>query len=191
MINRILKLATLIFLVALLSACSAIPAGLSELSQLITTQAPSVTMEIKPVTYNQEPTLAAQATEAPQAQAPVTQTVQQTQSYAQDLEAALVNLYQVANPAVVYIITGQGSGSGFVYDGSGHIVTNNHVVEGNRRVEVVFAGGERLMADLDRATGVFHTMVAERDLPERERIGTPWMTGKRRFTRSTTRRGTS
>jgi len=148
MINRILKLATLIFLVALLSACSAIPAGLSELSQLITTQAPSVTMEIKPVTYNQEPTLAAQATETPLAQAPVVEISSQTQSYTQDLEAALVNLYQVVNPAVVYIITGQGSGSGFVYNASGHIVTNNHVVEGNRRVEVVFAGGERLMAEL-------------------------------------------
>ncbi|NLS77297.1 MAG: PDZ domain-containing protein, partial [Chloroflexi bacterium] len=32
-----------------------------------------------------------------------------------------------------------GSGSGFVYDRQGHIVTNNHVVEGAERIEVVFS----------------------------------------------------
>jgi S1-C subfamily serine protease len=32
-------------------------------------------------------------------------------------------------------------GSGFVYDGAGHIVTNNHVVEGANKVEVTFVDG--------------------------------------------------
>jgi len=52
------------------------------------------------------------------------------QSAVKDLEAALVTLYQRANPAVVFIIVPPiGSGSGFVFDENGYIVTNNHVVE--------------------------------------------------------------
>jgi 2-alkenal reductase len=66
-----------------------------------------------------------------------------------DLQDALVNIYQVANPSVVYIITPSGaSGSGFVYDQAGHIVTNNHVVTGARSYEVVFSTGARMEAEL-------------------------------------------
>jgi 2-alkenal reductase len=38
-------------------------------------------------------------------------------------------------------LTGGGSGSGFVWDTEGHIVTNNHVVESASRIEVTFADG--------------------------------------------------
>jgi S1-C subfamily serine protease len=65
-----------------------------------------------------------------------------------DLEASLIQVYQGANPAVVYIITPSGSGSGFVYGQDGYIVTNNHVVVGARSFEVVFANGERRRAVL-------------------------------------------
>ena len=65
-----------------------------------------------------------------------------------DLEATLVALYQQANPSVVYIITSTGSGSGFVYDTLGHIVTNRHVVSGSRQFEIVFAEGTRLSGEL-------------------------------------------
>jgi S1-C subfamily serine protease len=67
-----------------------------------------------------------------------------------DLEANLIQLYQLANPSVVYIITDSGSGSGFVYDEGGHIITNAHVVVSGRRqtYEVVFADGERRQASL-------------------------------------------
>lgn len=65
-----------------------------------------------------------------------------------DLQATLVALYQQANPSVVYIITSQGSGSGFVYDDAGHIVTNRHVVSGSRQFEIVFANGARLAGEL-------------------------------------------
>ncbi len=67
-----------------------------------------------------------------------------------DEEAVLVNLYARANPAVVNITiygmqNGQvaplGQGSGFVYDGAGHIVTNAHVVAGADRVEITFSDG--------------------------------------------------
>jgi putative serine protease PepD len=44
-------------------------------------------------------------------------------------------------PSVVLINTGVGSGSGIVYDKSGVIFTNAHVVEGATSVEVVFSNG--------------------------------------------------
>jgi 2-alkenal reductase len=46
----------------------------------------------------------------------------------------------------VYILTDTGSGSGFLFDRQGHIVTNNHVVTGSRNFEIVFANGERRRA---------------------------------------------
>ena len=57
-------------------------------------------------------------------------------------EAALINLYEQNNPSVVHIrvLTNQGGGegSGFVYDTQGHIITNNHVVDGAQQIVVTF-----------------------------------------------------
>lgn len=53
----------------------------------------------------------------------------------------LVTLYQNANPGVVAIFTDQGQGSGFVYDTQGHIITNYHVIENAKTVEVRFTSG--------------------------------------------------
>ena len=79
---------------------------------------------------------------------PVADTTNQAQASA-DLQASLIDVYQKANPSVVYIIVPPlGTGSGFVYNDDGIIVTNNHVVQGGRNFEVVFAGGERLEAEL-------------------------------------------
>ena len=138
-----LKLVTLFLLVLMLPACSAIPASLSQLTEMIPSEAPSIPLEVKPVAYTQAPTVEALAAEPQVQQAPIT-----ANNYTQDLQSALVNLYQAANPAVVYIINGQGSGSGFVYDAEGHIVTNHHVISGSRQFEVVFASGERMLGKL-------------------------------------------
>lgn len=53
----------------------------------------------------------------------------------------LVGLYERVSPGTVAIITDQGQGSGFVYDSAGHIITNYHVVEGARAIEVRFTSG--------------------------------------------------
>jgi len=68
-------------------------------------------------------------------------------------EARRIAVYERAAPAVVNITTQvlrssffwgvypeEGSGSGFLWDNSGHIVTNYHVVEGAQRIEVSFGG---------------------------------------------------
>jgi 2-alkenal reductase len=71
-----------------------------------------------------------------------------------DLEQSLIALYQRVNPAVVqiFVLDEQaflaGTGSGFVMDGDGHIVTNNHVVTGAGGLEVVFPNGERRAAEV-------------------------------------------
>ncbi len=65
------------------------------------------------------------------------------------LQETLIRLYQEVNPSVVYIVvSSRSSGSGFVYSKDGYIVTNNHVVAAGNSYEIVFAGGERMRAEL-------------------------------------------
>jgi 2-alkenal reductase len=53
----------------------------------------------------------------------------------------LVALFESVSPGTVAIITDQGQGSGFVYDSQGNVVTNYHVIEGAKTVEVRFMSG--------------------------------------------------
>jgi 2-alkenal reductase len=79
-------------------------------------------------------------------------------SIAADAEELLLeNLYERVNPGVVNIdlISGTGadatefgSGSGFVIDLQGHIVTNNHVVEGADELDVTFSDGTVAVAKI-------------------------------------------
>jgi S1-C subfamily serine protease len=74
-------------------------------------------------------------------------------------EQLVINVYEKASPAVVHIastvitlsffwgpIPQEGTGSGFIIDKEGHIVTNNHVVEGAEEVHVTLADGTRVPA---------------------------------------------
>lgn len=78
------------------------------------------------------------------AQAPITVQAPVNPEAAQD---AFIALYKQVSPGVVIIktTTSQGGalGSGFVYDSSGNVVTNFHVVDGapNNKVEVDFLSG--------------------------------------------------
>ncbi|MBP7691431.1 MAG: trypsin-like peptidase domain-containing protein [Anaerolineales bacterium] len=67
-------------------------------------------------------------------------------------EEALIALYQRVDPAVVSIAIltelGSSAGSGWLYDAEGHIVTNQHVVEGATAIEVNFASGFKTRAEV-------------------------------------------
>jgi 2-alkenal reductase len=65
-----------------------------------------------------------------------------------DLQDRLIEVYQKANPSVVYIVTNSGGGSGFVFSQEGHIVTNHHVVSSSSSFEVVYADGDRARGSL-------------------------------------------
>lgn len=90
----------------------------------------------------------------PQASALPPVTTSQSAPISTDIENSLIELYKRVNPAVVhiYVIDEQsfvlGTGSGFVYDELGHIVTNNHVVTGASGLEVVFPDGTRRSAEV-------------------------------------------
>jgi len=73
-----------------------------------------------------------------------------------DLERSTIALFERDSPSVVQVVAraaaletspseGEGgqaqSGTGFVWDAAGHVVTNNHVVEGTETVAVRFASG--------------------------------------------------
>jgi S1-C subfamily serine protease len=81
-------------------------------------------------------------------------------------EKATINLFQKAAPSVCYITTTnlrsdffrrnvtevpRGSGSGFVWDNAGHIITNYHVIQGADRATVTLSDGSTFQA---RAVGV-------------------------------------
>lgn len=64
------------------------------------------------------------------------------------LQDAYVAVVQHVLPSVVQIETSQGLGSGIVYDTSGDIVTNNHVVEGTSTFKVTSSTGHQYTGTL-------------------------------------------
>jgi putative serine protease PepD len=81
----------------------------------------------------------------PQAAVPTAQPVA-------DRAVALADVYDRVKDGVVEITTATGAGgatgSGFVIDGEGHIVTNQHVVDQAESVQVRFANGEEVDAEI-------------------------------------------
>ena len=78
-----------------------------------------------------------------------------------ELEAQVMRVYEQAGPGVVNItsrsvsydfflnpVPQEGSGSGFVYDERGHVVTNYHVIEGAEELNVTVPGGTVLSAEV-------------------------------------------
>lgn len=79
------------------------------------------------------------------------------------LQRTFINVFKAAQPSVVYIRTNvlvrpnhwfevyrqvEGAGSGFLIDKEGYIVTNNHVVAGARKIEVIFSDQRTVEAKL-------------------------------------------
>ncbi|HUE42590.1 MAG TPA: trypsin-like peptidase domain-containing protein [Candidatus Sulfotelmatobacter sp.] len=76
-------------------------------------------------------------------------------------EAENVRIYRQASPAVANIVTRtveydfffnavpvEGAGSGFLIDTDGHILTNNHVIQGAQTIEVILGDGSHHRAKL-------------------------------------------
>ena len=96
-----------------------------------------------------------------------------------DIEEHLVTgVYARVEPAVVHISTrvfresffygitpNEGSGSGFVYDTEGHVITNYHVVEGATRIMVTFSDGTARPAKLIGADPSTDLAVLQVDVP--------------------------
>lgn len=94
-------------------------------------------------------------------------------------EQLLTSLYERVNPAVVFLAvrTGEsasplggegGTGSGFVIDKQGHIVTNNHVVAEAREIQARFADGSAVEAKLVGRDPYSDLAVVKVDLPADE-----------------------
>lgn len=54
-------------------------------------------------------------------------------------QATTTELVEKIEPSVVIVDTGDGLGSGFVYDEQGTVITNYHVIEGAKKAEIKFA----------------------------------------------------
>lgn len=89
-------------------------------------------------------------------------------------DALLINLYQRTNPAVVYIEVSVeqgdtrvplGSGSGFVIDTEGYIVTNHHVVEEADVVRIIFSDGTTTEAQVIGQDPYADLAVIQVDIP--------------------------
>jgi 2-alkenal reductase len=92
--------------------------------------------------------------------APIAQTASQPHTPSQVItlqqSTAIVEAVSKVKPAVVTVLNtlrtragrGQATGTGVIVDAKGYIVTNNHVVEGAQKIEVLFENGDKAEAKL-------------------------------------------
>jgi 2-alkenal reductase len=118
---------------------SLVVAGFVAAAALVACQFTSLVPTALPVVPTQVLTTAAPVNVSPAPQTVVNLVNQQDK---------LVAIYQQVSPGVVTIKTSTGLGSGWVYNSDGYIVTNNHVVQGETRVEVDFIGGQKVYANV-------------------------------------------
>jgi 2-alkenal reductase len=93
------------------------------------------------------------------------------------LYETVIRVYRDARPSVVTVISSavapgfrsepqpQGTGSGFMIDDQGHVLTNNHVVVDGNRLEITLANGTTLQARLIGRDPRFDLAVIQADIP--------------------------
>lgn len=89
-----------------------------------------------------------------------------TQSQTSAGTGSLAQVPQVTaqlQPSVVTVLVGGGNGSGVVYTKDGLILTNEHVVRGNRRVQVEFADGQRVAGTVKAEDAVTDLALVQAD----------------------------
>ncbi|CAN5543569.1 trypsin-like peptidase domain-containing protein [soil metagenome] len=104
-------------------------------------------------------------------QAPAPRETSETSAVIGDEGLSVSDVYREDAPGVVSVDvasqeTGPGGGSGFVLDDGGHIVTNQHVVDGAEDISVRFAGGVRKTAELVGEDPSTDVAVIKVDAPE-------------------------
>jgi S1-C subfamily serine protease len=93
-----------------------------------------------------------------------------------DLESQVEAVYEAVGDSVVNIavttiaydyffnaVPQEGSGSGFVYDELGHIVTNYHVTDEAEKIQVTFADGSTFLADVIGSDATYDLAVLKID----------------------------
>jgi 2-alkenal reductase len=105
------------------------------------------------------------------------------------VERSTIALFRRVSPSVVQIVvktekagdlfssgSGEQSGTGFIWDSTGHVVTNNHVVKGATSISVRFATGGVLSASIVGVAPTYDLAVIRlneaRELPAPIAIGT-------------------
>src|SRR5438067_247502 len=83
------------------------------------------------------------------------------QAQLSEIERSTIGIFERVSPSVVQVVarpqqsglfsqdqTQIASGTGFIWDNQGHVVTNDHVVQGATEVAVRLASGEAVEADV-------------------------------------------
>lgn len=160
--NTFSILSVAVVLMLALSACASLPALSTTLTNRIQASAS------KPVVLNSAPAQQATVAPTPTVGGPVTSS--SNLSLLDAYQGTLENVYSALSPSVVNIqvvingsaSSGQGRnspfgssnqasqalGSGFVWDTQGHIVTNNHVIDGATKITVTFSDGTEVPAQV-------------------------------------------
>lgn len=109
-----------------------------------------------------------------------------------DAERTTIEIFNSASPSVVQVVgrtaadhevSAEGeepsdvqTGTGFIWDQAGHIVTNNHVVEGTNAIAVRMSSGETFEADVTGTAPAYDLAVVRlhdaRQLPKPIAVGT-------------------
>jgi putative serine protease PepD len=74
-------------------------------------------------------------------------------------------LYKQVAPSVVVVRTNSGEGSGFIADGQGHVITNNHVISGTTRATLRLVDGTSVPAEVVTTDTQNDLAVLKADLP--------------------------
>jgi len=115
-----------------------------------------------------------QATPIPIAANPATPVPSQVINITLKEDSAVIDAVRKVKPAVVTVInnlqtrsrfTTTSSGSGIIVDAKGYIVTNNHVVEGQKSLQVIFADGSKADAKVIGTDAVADLAVIKVDVP--------------------------
>jgi 2-alkenal reductase len=83
-------------------------------------------------------------------------------------QGRLEAIYQQYSPGVVTVVTTTGLGSGWVYNSDGIIVTNNHVVDTETKVEVDFLSGYKTFGNVIGGDAYSDLAVIKVDAPAAE-----------------------